>query len=458
MTVESRPALGRLVLPVLLSGVFVQLISVTVMQIAVPAVSNELAAGSGAGRLVLAGYTLSYACTLITAARLGDRYGYRRIFVLGLVVFLAGAVTGAAAPNVAVLIGARLVQGLGSGLMAPQILSIIQIAFPPGRRARVMSAYGGTMAIASLAGPLLGGVVLDADVYGLGWRAAMLLAVPVAVAALVLSPVLPGGAAADTETRIDPAGVALSLAGLALLVLPLTLGQDAGWPPWAGAMGLTGLALLAVFAWYQRRARNPLVHPAALATRATRRGVALVLLFNAGVPSFTLVLSLYAQQVLGRDALAAALLMVPFAGGALVGSLGAGRVRRRLGKAALTISALVFGLIAIPVAVTLGEPGREWALWASLVLGGMAFGVFTAQVFTEVLSGVPEAAVSSVSGLLPTAQQIGGTLGVAMIGVVSGNDLTKAMAYQLVILLLAALLADRRDAGRRTAREATLLP
>ncbi|MCP2168591.1 MFS transporter [Goodfellowiella coeruleoviolacea] len=466
MTVTSRVSrpvrAPRLVLPVVLSGTFVQLLSVTVMQVAVPDVQRDLGAGPGTGQLVLAGYTLTFACSLITSARLGDRHGYRRLFVLGMAVFTVAAVIAAVAPTAGPLVGGRLLQGLGSGLMAPQILSIIQTALPDQRRARALGAYGATMALASLAGPLLGGVLLQADPLGLGWRAAMLLPVPVGVLALLLAPALPaGGGRRGRESRVDAVGAGLSLAGFALLVLPLTLGRDADWPLWTWLSLALAAVLLAGFAVAQRRVAHPLIHPTALAEPATRWGIGLVFVFNAGVPSFTLLLSLHAQGALGYSPLWTAMVITPYAAGALVGSVLAERLGRRFGATALTASAAAFAAVCLLVAVTLGVPGLGWVLALVLAVGGFGFGVFTASVFAQILARVRPAAVSSLSGLLPTAQQLGGTLGVAIAGVVyfgpapdAGSALWHAMTYQAVVFAaaagMAAVVARARPAGPPT--------
>jgi MFS family permease len=434
----------RLALPVLLSGTFVQLMSVTVMQVAVPDIRHDLGAGPGAAQLVLAGYTLTFACSLITAARLGDRFGYRRLFVAGMAVFTAAAAVGAAAPGPDVLVAARLVQGLGSGLMAPQILSLIQTAVPAGRRPRALAWYGATMAAASLAGPVLAGVLLEIDPFGLGWRAALALTVPVGIAALALCPVLPERGGQGFATRIDLLGAGLSLSGLFLLVLPLTLGADQGWPTWVWVSLVAAAALLGAFTVAQRRVRDPLVNPAALALRRTRWGIAAVLLFNAGIPSFILLLSLHLQGALHLGPLPTALAITPYAVGALLGSAVAERVARRLGAAALVICAGGLGASAVLTAVTIAAPGP--ALAFVLGLGGLAFGVFTASAFTLVLAQVPGRAASSVSGLLPTAQQLGGTFGVALAGVAytapaadPGAAFWHAMTYEVAVFTLAAL-------------------
>ncbi|MBW8093038.1 MFS transporter [Streptomyces hygroscopicus subsp. hygroscopicus] len=430
-------------LPVLLSGTFVQLVSVTVMQVAVPDIRQDLGAGPGAGQLALAGYTLTYACSLITSARLGDRFGYRRLFVVGMAVFTLASLAAAAAPATGVLVVGRLVQGLGSGLVAPQILSVIQSAVPEARRPRALGSYGATMAVASLAGPLLGGILLQLDPLGLGWRAALALPVPVGLAALALSSALPPGRGRPGAGRVDVLGAGLSLSGLVLLVLPLTLGQDAGWPVWTWISLVTAVALLAAFVVSQRRVPHPLVHPSALAGRTTRWGIGAVLVFNAGVPSLSLLLSLHLQGPLDRGPLQTALTVTPYAVGALLGSGVAEAAVRRYGAAVLAVSAGVLAAVSLLVAATITASGP--ALWLGLGAGGMAFGVFTASVFSLVLEGVPANAASSVSGLLPTAQQLGGTLGVAVAGVVyaapaAGPDTAfwHAMGYEAAVFGLAA--------------------
>lgn len=427
---------------VLLSGTFVQLMSVTIMQLAVPRIRHDLAAGSGAGQLALAGYTLTYACALITAARLGDRFGYRRLFVVGTAVFTLASLAAAAAPDADTLVVARLVQGAGSGLVAPQILSLIQTAVPADRRAWVLGRYGATMAIASLAGPLCCGILLHFDPFGLGWRVALALPVPVGIASLVLYRMLPEGRGSAGASRVDPVGAALSLTGLILLVLPLTLGQDAGWPAWTWSSLTLGLGLLAAFAVSQRRVRHPLVHPEALTASTTRWGIGAVLLFNAGIPSFSLLLSLHLQGALHRDPLVTALTVAPYAVGALLGSGVAEAAARRFGAVAL--AAASGGLAAVSLLVIPALLAPAPVLWVVLGAGGFAFGVFTASAFSLVLKRVPPHAASSVSGLLPTAQQLGGTLGVALAGVVyTAGAMSSAMVYEAVVFLLAAAATAR---------------
>ncbi|MYU13210.1 MFS transporter [Streptomyces sp. SID8361] len=434
-------------LPVVLSATFVQLLNVTIGQIAAPAIQSGLGAGPGAVQLVLAGYTLAYACLLITAARLGDRYGYRRLFVLGTAVFTVGSLTCAAAPGAGWLVAARLVQGAGSGLVAPQVLSLIRTGVSPERRPRALALYGATMGVASLAGPLVGGLLLGADLFGLGWRAVFLVTVPVAVVSLAGAALLPRTHGADGQ-RVDWAGAALTTTGFGALVLPCALGREAGWPWWTWASFAVAAATLTCFVLTLRHRPAPLVHLSVLRDGTARRGVLLVFVFNAGVPSFTYLLFLHLQSALGYPVLSAALVSAPFAAAAVLGSHAAPALSRRLGPTVLTAAALVLAGMALALARLIGTgPGRLVAL-PVLAAGGAAFGLFTAAVFALVLAGVRGPAADSVSGLLPTAQQLGGSLGVTTAGLAyfapadgANAAFGHAMAYEAAVFVLTALIA-----------------
>ena len=419
-------------------------------------VQRNLGAGAGQSQLVLAGYTLTYACSLIVSARLGDQYGYRRMFVAGMALFTVASLGSAAAPDAWLLVAGRLVQGVGSGLMAPQILSLIQSALPANRRPAALSAFGATMAAASMAGPVLGGVLIQLNPLGLGWRAAMLLVVPIGVAVLVLSPALPSVPPAREAKRIDRVGASLSLAGLVLLVLPLTAGRDAGWPLWTWVSLASAVVLLTGFVISQRKVADPLIHPAVLAVPATRWGLGIVLVFNAGVPSFTLLLSMHLQGAQGWSPLRTGLSVIPYAVGALGGSGVANVLGRRFGAWALAVSALTMGVMSLVVAATIDGHNLLWLYWLALCLSGFGFGVFTASAFTQIITRVRTDAATSVSGLLPTAQQLGGTLGVTLAGIAysapagnAGDAMWHAMTYEAAVFALAAVCAVGL-AGRAT--------
>ncbi|MFC4332579.1 MFS transporter [Streptomyces andamanensis] len=448
---------GRLVLPVVLCATFVQLLNVTVAQIAAPAIQADLGAGSGAVQLILAGYTLTYACLLITAARLGDRYGYHRLFILGTVVFLAGSAAAACAPDATFLIAARLVQGAGSGLVAPQVLSIIQVAVPAARRPRALGLFGATMGVASLAGPLIGGLLVGADLFGLGWRSVFLVTAAVALVPLAGATVLPRTRGAAGQ-RVDGVGVLLTTVGFGALVLPLALGGGTGWPWWTWAALAVSAAVLGCFALTLPHRPDPLVDPSLFRDRRARAGVLLVFVFNTGVPSFTYLLFLHLQSAIGYTALTAALTSAPFATAAVLGSRSAPALARRHGSAVLTVSALVLAGTALALGPLIGTAAGRWAALPVLALGGAAFGSFTASVFTLVLARVDGSAAGSVSGLLPTAQQLGGSIGVAAAGLVyfapttgPGAAFRHAMLYEAAVFTATALISLRlHDRNRPT--------
>ncbi|TDC78334.1 MFS transporter [Streptomyces hainanensis] len=418
-----------------------QLLDVTIVTAAIPA----LDVGQGAAQLVLTGYTLTYAGTLITAARLGDGHGYRRLFAAGVAVFTVASAACAAAPTAQVLVACRLVQGVGSGLMAPQVLSLIQVVVEAPRRPRALGLLAATMGLASLLGPLIGAVLLE----GWGWRWIFLVNVPVGLAALVgAARWLPAARGAGRH-RIDAAGAALATGGAALLILPLAVGREAGWPAWTWFCLAAAVLVLAGFVASQRPGggREPLLHPSVFRDRTARTGVLLVFVFNAGVPSFSYVLFLHLRSGLGYPPLAAGLTAAPFAAAAMVGGRAARALTDRWGAGASTAAAATLTLVMLVLAA-----GPRWVMPPSLALGGAAFGVFTASVFALVLDRARPEAVGSVSGLLPTAQQLGGTVGVSAAGLVyhasaAGTAFRHALLYEAAAFALAALIARRLTAG-----------
>ncbi|GAB2919153.1 MFS transporter [Streptomyces mayteni] len=432
----SRP------LAVVLAATFMQLLDVTIVTAAIPA----LDVGQGAAQLVLTGYTLTYAGTLITAARLGDAYGYRRLFAAGLAVFTVASAACAAAPTAQALVACRLVQGVGSGLMGPQVLSLIQVTVDASRRPRALGLLAATMGLASLLGPLIGAVLLE----GWGWRWIFLVNVPVGVAALAgAARWLPAARGAGRH-RIDAVGAVLATGGAALLILPLAVGREAGWPAWTWLCLAAAVLVLFGFVASQRPGggREPLLHPSVFRDRTARAGVLLVFVFNAGVPSFSYVLFLHLRSGLGYPPLAAGLTAAPFAAAAMVGGRAARVLTGRWGVGASTAAASTLALVMLVLAV----PGPRWVVLPALALGGAAFGVFTASVFTLVLDRARPEAVGSVSGLLPTAQQLGGTVGVSAAGLVyhasaAGTAFRHALLYEAAAFALAALLARRLTAA-----------
>ncbi|WP_343713149.1 MFS transporter, partial [Inquilinus sp.] len=243
----ARPWLG---LAVMLAGPFMTVMDVMIVNVAIPSIRLGLGASYAEAELVVAGYSLAYAVALITGGRLGDLQGRRRMFVTGLLGFaLTSALCGLAA-SAQTLILARLLQGGAAALLFPQVFSLIRVTFPEPRDcAKAFAALGVVLGLAAVSGQVLGGILVAADLWGLGWRPIFLLNVPIGLLAAMAAPrLIPADRVAPGQ-RLDIAGVALSALGLGLLLYPLIEGREAGWPAWSLAMLAAALPVLALFAW-----------------------------------------------------------------------------------------------------------------------------------------------------------------------------------------------------------------
>src|SRR6266536_3176248 len=217
-----------LMLAVLITGQFMALLDVTIVNVAIPTIHAKLNASGAAIQLVVAGYTITYAMLLITGARLGDLRGHRNVFLAGLGTFTLASLACGLAPSTGTLVTARFVQGAGAALMVPQIFTVIQRQFVGAARARALSVYAAALATGAAAGQVLGGLLVSADLFGTSWRPVFLVNVPVGIAVAVLVPRLvpadaPGG------RRLDLAGLATGSAAVLLVVLPLVLGREECW-------------------------------------------------------------------------------------------------------------------------------------------------------------------------------------------------------------------------------------
>src|SRR5439155_1047166 len=231
--VQSPPGRSWSALAVLMIGTFMFVLDFFIVNVALPAIQQGLRAGEGAIEWIVAGYAISTAVLLVTGGRLGDQFGRRRVFAVGLTVFVLTSAACALAPDPAVLVTARILQGAGAALMAPNILSILGVVYSGPARVRAISVYGMVMGLAAVSGQLIGGVLIRADVAGMGWRAIFWINVPLGVAALLACRRVVPESRADQGSRFDLAGVALITACLVAVVLPLVDGRQEGWPAWS---------------------------------------------------------------------------------------------------------------------------------------------------------------------------------------------------------------------------------
>jgi MFS family permease len=250
-------------LPVILAATFLYGFDLNVVNIALASLQRDLHAGSAALELVVGGYAFTYAAGLVTGGRLGDLFGYRRMFTAGMASFAIASLLCGLAQSPGELVGARLLQGLAAAVMVPQVLAMITALFPGEERPRALAWFGVTAGVSGLCGQVLGGLLLSANVLGLSWRAIFFLNVPIGALVLVLASRLVPKVATPAGTRMDPCGVAGISAALALALAPLSLGQQEGWPAWTWACLAASLPVMAAaLAWEQRldrRGGQPLI-------------------------------------------------------------------------------------------------------------------------------------------------------------------------------------------------------
>jgi EmrB/QacA subfamily drug resistance transporter len=422
---EGADARRWLTLIILLLAAFMNLLDVSIVNIAIPSIQRDLHATYADVQWALAGYTLAYALVLITGGRLGDIFGRKRLFLIGVVGFTIMSALCGAAQSPGMLIACRVVQGAMGAIMVPQVLAVIQVIFPPAERIKALAGFGVTAGLGTVSGPLIGGLLIQHNLLGLSWRPIFLINVPVGIIAVAASAVLVRESRAPRPPKLDPVGVGLVSAALLLLLYPLVEGRQLGWPAWTFASMAAAAPVLAAFIGYERlkarRDGSPLVHVGLFRERGFSAGMAIAIAFFLGIASFGLVLTLFLQLGLGFTPLHAGLTFLPFSLGVLVSSGAAARLAPRFGRGvtmagALVIAAGMAGLIAI--VRHYGAGVTTWELVPGLVAAGLGLGAVIAPLADIVLARVPKQEAGSASGVFNTGLQLGNSIGIAVIGVI----------------------------------------
>jgi EmrB/QacA subfamily drug resistance transporter len=414
-----------LTLAVLLLAAFMNLLDISIVNIAIPSIQRNLHASYADVQWALAGYTLAYALVLITGGRLGDTFGRKRLFLVGVAGFTLMSALCGAAQTPGMLIACRVAQGAMGAIMIPQVLSVIQVIFPAAERIKALAAFGVTAGLGTVSGPLLGGLLTQHNLFGLDWRPIFLINVPVGIIAICASAVLVRESRAPRPPRLDPGGVALISAALLLLLYPLVQGRQLGWPAWTFVSMAAAVPVFAIFVAYERakdrRDGSPLVQLSLFSKRSFAVGIAIAVTFFLGVTSFALILTLFLQIGLGFQPLHAGLTFLPFSGGVLVASGAAARLAPKFGRGVTMTGALVMaagmgGLIAI--VHHYGGAVTTWDMAPALVVAGLGMGGLLAPLADILLDGVQPQDAGSASGLFNTSLQVGASIGVAVIGVI----------------------------------------
>ncbi|MBD0693369.1 MFS transporter [Streptomyces sp. CBMA123] len=419
-----------------------------VVNVAVPSVQADLGAGPAVVQWVMAGFGLALAVGLVTAGRLGDRYGRRRVFALGLALFTLASAGCGLAPTAATLVGARVAQGLAAALMGPQVLAILRTAFEGAAQARAFARYGLTMGIGAVFGQLIGGLLIRADLFGLGWRSCFLINLPIGLAALAAVRRCLPESRAPQRPGLDPVGVLLATVALTALVLPLIQGPSLGWPLWTVLCLAAAAVLLVGFAVHQHRTTatgTPLVDTRLFRGRAFATGLLAQLAFWLGQASFFLVLALHLQLGRGLDALGAGLVFTAIGLGYLLTSNATHRVTAHLGEPrTITVGGLLMaaGLGLLALTAYGAADGSVWWLAPGLFVDGLGMGLVIAPVTSVALAAVEPRLAGAAAGAVATVQQVGGAVGIALIGLVyyGAGDPTAAFGRSVAVLAVLELV------------------
>ncbi|MCZ2805390.1 MFS transporter [Modestobacter sp. VKM Ac-2983] len=400
---------------------FMTLLDVSIVSVALPSLRSDLGATPATVQWVVSGYALAFGLALVPAGRLGDAYGRRRMFLIGLVGFVLCSAAAGAAPSIELLVAARLAQGLAAGCLAPQNSALIQQLFRGAERGRAFGFFGATVGISTAVGPVLGGVILALASGPGGWRWIFYVNVPIGVLAFVLAVrLIPGRPPGEEHGRIDVPGMLLLGGGAFALLLPLVQAESGGlarlW--WCFPVGIA--LLVAFVGWEQRIVRagkDPVFDPRLVtATHGYGPGVALGTVYFLGFSGIWLTFALYFQTGLGWSPLQSGLAVTPFAVGSATAAVVAGRLVERFGRA-LTVAGLsgvVLGLAATAIVIaTVPARATGWAIVPTLLLAGVGGGFVISPNITLALRNVPVAMAGSAGGALQTFQRFGGAIGTA---------------------------------------------
>ncbi|WP_085529172.1 MFS transporter [Kocuria massiliensis] len=479
------------ILALTLVPLFMSLLSVSIVNVVLPSVQDSIGASSSELQWVLSGYALAFGVLLVAAGRAGDVYGRGPLFLAGVGLFGAGALASGLAPSALVLNIARVAMGLGSGLLNPQTIGLMQQYFKGTARGKAFGLFGGVVGVSVAVGPVLGGVLVAVFGETLGWRASFLVNVPICVVALLLAkawlpdsawkpvpaehttsslPVVdPDRPMRKRKVDLDPVG--LVMFGLAILLIMLPFVESAAgtwiWSSLVVGCGLLGLWVL----WesrYRRRGGEPMVDMALFKTRSFANGTMLIGLYFVGVTSVWVLVALYMQSGLHHTALASGMMGLPAAAASAISAPIAGRHIVRIGRPLVLMGMLsvLFGLLSTAFLVYLhGTIGlSEWWMLLSLTFVGGGQGLVVSPNQTLTLADVPMRYAGSAGGVLQTGQRVGTSIGIAAItgvvfATVASSDWPTAMMTGLLVIAAVVVLAGCvgvRDMmqGRRAARNA----
>jgi EmrB/QacA subfamily drug resistance transporter len=437
------------VLAIVLVAEIMDLLDSTVITIAAPTVRHELGGSTATMQWWAAGYTLAFGVFMIIGGRLGDLFGRKRVFAVGIAGFTAASAACALAPSPDFLIAMRVLQGGFGALLIPQGLGMIKTVFPPEEMGGAFAAFGPVMGLAAVGGPILAGWLVSADLLGTGWRMIFLINLPLGVIGLIGALRFFPESRSPERLRLDPLGVGLIAAASFCLIYPLVQGRELGWPVWTFLMIAGGVVLLGAFMVVERRGHGtPLIEPSLLRNRAFTSGLAVGVAFFAGFAGLLLVLSVFLQTALHFTPSHAGLTFLPTTAASAVAAGASFPLMARFGRGVLQTGIVVITLSLIGLALIVGHHGTAtttWTMVPALIPFGLGLGFVFGPLFNVILAGVDDREVGSASGTLNAVQQLGNSVGVAVLATLFFSLLDHGhlapSAFKTTVLISAGLFA-----------------
>lgn len=405
----------------------INLLDVTVVNIAIPSIQRSLGASYSEIQWVISAYLLTFGTLLITGGRLGDLFGYKKLFMIGVAGFTAASLLSGVSPNAAVLIIARLIQGAFAALMVPQVLSLMQVLYKPHERAGISGIFGMLGGLSATAGPIIGGLLISANIAGTDWRPIFLINIPVGIFALIMGQkLLPAGGSTHPPKHLDYFGSALIVASLGLIIYALVEGQAYSWPWWIYVLIAAGLVVLANFIYYEskrfKKGFSTLLVPPIFKSLDFSAGLGVMFFFSMTMLGFFFTFTLVLQIGFGFSALKAALVGIPTAVGISFSAAVLGpKLLKKIGARVMSLGAVLIGGGIVLVTWAFSHYGASvtwYQVLPGLLIFGFGMGMLFAAIFAVLYNDIDPKYAGAASGLQNTFQQIAGAIGVAIIGTV----------------------------------------
>ncbi len=408
---------------VVLAAEVMDLLDALITSIAGPTIVRDLGGGETLIQWLAAGYTIAMASGLLIGGRLGDIYGRRRMFMVGMAGFTAMSLVCALSQSPEMLIGSRVLQGLIGAVMLPQGLGLIKEMFPPDEIAGAFGAFGPIMGLSAVGGPILAGWLVDANFFGWEWRTIFAINVPIGVVALLAAVRVLPPSKPNKGVHIELTSALIASGAMVLLIYPLIQGRELGWPTWSYVMIVAGVLGFALLAWVEksrdRAGKVTLITPSLFTKKAFTGGLLTGMALFGALMGMSIVFSLFVQFGLGFSPLKAGLAGIAQAAGMVIGFIASQPLNAKYGRTLMHAGEVLSALGFAGFVLTLHLAGNAVGIWdmsPSLAVIGIGMGLTMAPFFDIVLAGVEDHESGSAAGVLTSVQQLGGAFGIAVLG------------------------------------------